>query len=36
LWTTLFLLMGVAWGTASKWDELAIVGTAVTGFMGFG
>ncbi len=28
--------MGVAWGTASRCEELAMVGTVVTGFMGLG
>ena len=28
--------MGVAWGTASRWEADAIVGTAVTAFTGFG
>ena len=36
LWMTLFLLMGVAWGTASRWEELGMAGTMETGLAGLG
>ena len=31
----LFLLMGVAWGTASRWEELDMGGTGAATFSGF-